>query len=441
MLELVERAARQLDRLAPPDAIVLLAVSGGPDSVAMLDLLSRSASNHRRRLAVGHVDHGINPDSSKVAAQVASLAQATGLPYFQRQLSLGSSASETVARRARRGALRSMAAEAGAAAVALAHHRDDQAETVLLRVLTGSGPSGLAGMAARRGLWIRPLLRCSRQELLEHLEVVDLSPWQDPANSDPKHLRSWLRIAALPLLQQRFEGLTDGLLSVAEQAGQNRVAWNEVPELLQGLDLRWEGGAISVAAPLLQGYRSAVQDAVLAALARRFGVPLGANRRAAVRRLLSGGRSGARVALGKALEAELTFDRLTLRRPVQAIVGVDLPRCGRVEVGRAVFAVREVAASGGVTRVGWSSEVVQRDYRIRSWQHGDRIRPLGGTGSRAVAEVFKEARVAAGARRGWPVMVLADDDATVVWVPGICRSDACIPVTGEEALHVECDLA
>jgi tRNA(Ile)-lysidine synthase len=441
MSALVERVAAQFDRLAPPNAAVLLAVSGGADSLAMLDLLVRGAALHGRPLVVGHVDHGIHPDSAAVADRVARVAEELGVAFLCRRLELGASASETTARRARRRALRAMAHDAGAEAIALAHHREDQAETVLLRVLGGSGPSGLAAMPARRGPWLRPMLECDRAELRAHLATTGLSPWQDPANEDPRHLRSWLRNVALPLLQQRFDRLTDALVGVAHQASRDRSAWNEVPALLEGLDLRHEPGAISVAAPPLQGYRSAVQDAVLSALGRRFGVPLGAKRRKAVRRMLAGGRSGAQVALGPALEAELTFDRLVLRRPVQVIAGVPLPATGLLKIGTWQARVAKVTASMEAERVGHRVELPAGEYLIRSWRPGDRIRPLGGKGSRTVAELFKEAQVSAGARKGWPVVVLAADDATLVWVPGICRSDGYVPVLGKEALDVECHLA
>ena len=296
-------------------------------------------------------------------------------------------------------------------------------------------------MAARRGPWLRPLLGVPRSALHDYLTSLGLSAWQDPANTDPRHLRSWLRNAALPLLHSRFPDLTDRLIRVAEQAGRDRAAWNQVPELLAELDLRHEGGAISVAAPPLRGYRSAVQDAVLSALARRLGVPLGAKRREAVRRVLSSVRSGAKVALGPALEAELAFDRLILRRPVQAIPPLPLPASGTLRAGAASFSVRHKVGSPTQVRAGLRAELALGKYVVRSWRRGDRIRPLGGTGSRAVSELFKDAQVAAGARFGWPVVVAEEDDATVVWVPGICRSDARIPVTGEDALDVECDLA
>jgi tRNA(Ile)-lysidine synthase len=441
MSSLVERAAQQLDRLAPPRTTVLLAVSGGPDSLAMLDLLARGAALHRRELVVAHVDHGIDARSSEVAGQVRQAADTRSLRCISLALDLGPGTSETRARAARRSALRAMAAEVGASSIVLAHHREDQAETVLLRVLAGSGPAGLAGMARRRGIWLRPLLDFDQAELHHHLEAVGLSAWQDPANRDPRHLRSWLRTVALPLLEQRLGNRTEALNRLAAQAGRDRAAWNQVPELLTELDLRRESGAISVAAPPLLGYRSVVQDAVLSALARRFGVTLGERRREAIRQILSGGRSGARVALGPSLEAELTFDRLILRRPTEVIAGVPLPRGGAVRIGRGQFTIAAGVGSENQVRTSHRAQLLPVDHTVRSWRPGDRIRPLGGSGSRSVAELFKEARVPAGERRGWPVIVLAEDDATVVWVPGICRSATHVPMAGKEALDVECDFA
>ena len=441
-VSLVERVAASLSRLAPSEGSVLVAVSGGPDSVALLDLLVSGRELHRRELIVGHVDHGIHPDSRVVAGQVAALAERLGVQSTIRHLTLGPDTSETLARKHRRRGLREIAQERGCSAIALAHHADDQVETVLQRVLRGSGPAGLAGMAARRGIWLRPLLDIPRTALLSHLEATGLSAWHDPANSDPRHLRSWLRTVVLPLLLERDESIRDSLLALAGQAAADRRAWNQVPELLESLDLRVDGGAISVAAKALRGYRSEVQGAVLRALGRRFGVPLGAVRIGAVTRLLTGARSGARLVLAPTLEAELAFDRLLLRRPAASFDPVPLEADSSLAVGAHRLHVRTVRASEvPLDRVVNRTLLATGNYLVRPWRPGDRIRPLGGRGSRTVAETFKESRVARGDRASWPVIVDADDQATVVWVPGICRSGARIPPAGAEALDVEFTLA
>lgn len=292
---LVAACATRLRRLSPGDRSVLVGVSGGGDSVALLDLLWRGREQHQRPLEVVHVDHGIHPESRRVSDAVEHLAEGYGLVCHVRRLGLGADCSETIARRERRAAMREVQSRTGAARVALAHHADDQVETVLLRVLRGSGPAGLAGMAPRRGPWIRPLLAVPRDELRAHLERHRLSAWQDPANRDTRHLRSWLRIAVLPLLEERLPDLRARLLDLAGQAGRDRRAWNAVPALPERLELEGSEGQLSVAAAPLRGYRSEVQHAVLAALGRRLGVPLGRRRLDRLSGLVASGRSGSGV--------------------------------------------------------------------------------------------------------------------------------------------------
>jgi tRNA(Ile)-lysidine synthetase-like protein len=435
MSPLAERVSDRLAQLAPAVERVLVAVSGGPDSVALLDLLWLARARHGRTLVVGHVDHGIAPGSAAVAEFVNRLAGERDVECRIVRLGLGPGTSETRARLARRRALRGILREVGAGVIVLAHHAHDQHETVLLRVLGGSGPVGLAGMAPRRGIWVRPLLDCEPADLARHLASRGIEAWRDPANADPRHLRSWLRTSVLPLLESRIPDVRSALARVAHEATEHRVLLNSLPEALPGLDLRPERHGFSVAAGALSGYRSGVQHAVLTALGRRLGVPFGRSRVAAVLRLLEGGRSGRRVRIAPGLEAELTFERLVIRRPPAPWPEAPLPELGEVAVGAHRGRVTRTVA-GAAVRDGWRAQLaLPASYRVRAWRPGDRIRPLGGTGSRRVADLFAERRVARGERGAWPVIAAAD--ATIVWVPGICRSEAALPAVGQEALDVE----
>ena len=147
-LELFRRQIATLG-LAPGPALV--AVSGGPDSVALLDLLVQSHDAHGLDLIVAHLDHGIHPESARVAEQVRALAESYQLPIHVGQLALGPEAGETEARAERYAWLETLRSRLGAGVIFTAHHADDQVETVLMRVLGGSGPAGLAGMAAVHG--------------------------------------------------------------------------------------------------------------------------------------------------------------------------------------------------------------------------------------------------------------------------------------------------
>jgi len=434
---LTQRVADRFDRLVPDGATCLIAVSGGPDSLALLDLLHLGAARHQRPLVVGHVDHGISPDSAAVAERVTAVAAQRSLRVVVRQLHLGADTTETRARTARRAALREMATAVGATVIVLGHHADDQAETVLLRLLGGSGPAGLAGMAPRHGRWIRPLLQHSRAELAAHLAARGLVAWDDPANMDPRHLRSWLRTEVLPTLRHRVPDLTTRVNTAAKHAARDRTAWGLIPAALAGLGYERDNRGISVAATMLRGYRSPLRHAVLAAIGREMGVLLGARRVSAVEALL-GSKSGSGVIdLAAGIQAELAFGRLTFfcigeRSIGERVISPDGPaRWGGVEF----LAVRGMA--GAVVRDGWSTAVIPGSYVVRGWRTGDRVRPLDGAGSRAVSVLLREARVPPARRKNWPVVVTGDD-ATIVWVPGICRSDAAVPAERTEAWLVEC---
>src|SRR5881296_3962334 len=191
-------------RLLGEPGIALVAVSGGADSVALLDLLHTLAPELGLSLVVTHVDQGIRSDSGTVARAVGELAERYELPFEVGELSLGPDATETVARRARYAWLGEVQRRHGARYLVTAHHRDDQVETIVLRLLRGSAPAGLAGIPARgRGGLVRPLLAFTRAELAAHVAERGLSTNDDPANRDPRHLRSWLRIELLPRLAAR----------------------------------------------------------------------------------------------------------------------------------------------------------------------------------------------------------------------------------------------
>lgn len=197
-----------------PGQRVVVAVSGGMDSVALLDLLSETAGWHQGRLEVATVDHGTRPGSAADADFVAGLAAARGLASHRFDLRLGEGADEDRCRTARYAALESL----GADAVAVAHHRDDQAETVLVQLLRGTGTAGLAGMGWRRGAVVRPLLDVPRADLLAWAHHRGLSWVEDPSNSSSRFLRNRVRHEVLPLLENVRPGASAALARSATLA-------------------------------------------------------------------------------------------------------------------------------------------------------------------------------------------------------------------------------
>ncbi len=215
------------NNLLPQNAKLLLAVSGGADSVALLRLLHAiNRSNHWHwSLQVAHIDHGIRgPASSADAAFVRALATSLDLPCITKRLRLPKTASEATARTARLRALRSIAASTHSTAVVLAHHADDQAETVLLRLLRGTGIDGLAGMKPSITLdgltLLRPLLTLRRNALRAYLTELQ-QPWrEDESNHTNAYLRNRLRSILLPAVEILAPAAIDAIGRTALLAGE-----------------------------------------------------------------------------------------------------------------------------------------------------------------------------------------------------------------------------
>lgn len=208
-----------------PDAPLAVAFSGGPDSTALLHALSQLPAARAQRLRALHVHHGLHADADAWAQRCEAMARAFDVPLRVLPVQVDADSGlglEGAARQARHAALAD--ALAPGEWLACAHHRGDQAETMLMRLLRGSGIDGLAAMRTLRPLgpgWLwRPLLDTPRETLLAHLGAHGLEAIDDPANRDPRHDRSWLRQAVMPLLRQRWPQAEANLAASARLAAE-----------------------------------------------------------------------------------------------------------------------------------------------------------------------------------------------------------------------------
>ena len=225
-----DRAAKALAAARVPAAGdgVAVAVSGGADSLALLHALRALAGPRGWRLAVVTVDHGLRAGSAADAAFVADHTKAIGLPARVRTLTPADldqhrkAGPEGAARAARYGALWPAADELGCRWLATGHTLDDQAETVLLQLLRGTGPDGLAGMAVRGGRLLRPLLGARRAETRACCAAIGLEWREDPTNAGDGPLRNRVRQRLLPLLEELRPGATRALARTAALAADER---------------------------------------------------------------------------------------------------------------------------------------------------------------------------------------------------------------------------
>jgi tRNA(Ile)-lysidine synthase len=249
----------------PPGATVLVACSGGPDSMALAAATAFVAPRLGLRPGLVTVDHGLQPGSGSQSQTVAAWAAAGFDPVLVTAVEVnGPGGPEAAARDARYEALASGAASCGAATVLLGHTRDDQAETVLLALARGAGPRGMSGMPSRRGLFRRPLLDVSRSDTRKACAALGLTVWEDPHNSDPAYARARVRSDLLPALVATLgPAVIDNLARTAAQLAADNAALDELAAAKVTDEL--EVGDLSGLVP-------AIRTRVLHMWARRLGV-------------------------------------------------------------------------------------------------------------------------------------------------------------------------
>lgn len=179
--------------------ILIIAVSGGIDSMALLHMMVKKGG---ARLVVAHVNHGMRPDSHEDEQLVRSEAKRYGLKFFSTQLNLGELASEDLARRQRYAWLNELAQSLNATAIVTAHHQDDVIETVFINLIRGTGWRGLVSLRSQADLR-RPLLQKTKVELVQYAVSNQLNWREDSTNDNPRYLRNYVRLAILPALSSR----------------------------------------------------------------------------------------------------------------------------------------------------------------------------------------------------------------------------------------------
>ena len=269
----VRNAVRaSLAGLVPGD-LVLVACSGGQDSLALAAALAFVAPRAGLRAGAVTVDHGLQDGSASHAVAVASTLRDLGLdPVRVAAVTVdGAGGLEAAARDARYAALSAVAAEVGAAAVLLGHTLDDQAETVLLGLARGSGPRSLAGMPPRRGLFARPLLGVRRAVTAAACAAMGLSAWADPHNADRRFARVRVRLDALPALEAALgPGVAEALARTADQLRDDAEVLEKIATAQR------ERGDALLSAASLAGLPGAVRTRVLRSAALEAGCPAGA---------------------------------------------------------------------------------------------------------------------------------------------------------------------
>jgi len=401
--------------LLTPGEPVLAAVSGGGDSVAMLVALARRG----QPTTVCHVDHGVRPGSGRDARWVEGLCQRLGVAVHTRRLP-GVRADEASLRSARYAALARVANELGIGTVATGHTLDDQAETVVLRLLRGTGLVGLGGIPPARTLApglrvVRPLLQIRRAVLREWLGAHGESWLDDPTNVDGTYLRSRVRAAGLPLSSEVLAAVADAARAATRLL--DALAADALEGAGQRLDL-----------PRLASWPRPVRAHALRVF---VGGCVGRRHLEALERLASGRAGSAELHLPDRRVVRREYGVLSVRRRAEATPAgqpwsVEVTAPGRVRLPSTGIVLTFSLVDRDVlplhvpdAREAWFDAMAVRfPLTVRGRRAGDRVRPLGGPGSRKLKRVLIDARVPRRVRDRLPIVVSGDD---VLWVAGVVR--------------------
>ena len=407
---------------------VLLAVSGGLDSMVLLDAAARVAP--ARIGGVATFDHRSGPHSRAAVAFVRAESERRGLRILVGQAS-GAERSEAGWRAARWSFL-SGAARSTGARIATAHTADDQVETVCMRILRDAGARGLAGLLAESPI-LRPLLGFRRRELATYAVAAGIEHIEDPTNASPEFLRNRLRRDLLPAIARVRPGFATEITRLSERAADVR---RTVDRIAGGLVMPGQWGTTDIPLQPLDGMTPDSLEALAPALAARCGVILDRRGTTRLSQFILRSRTGARIQLSGGAEALRLHDRVAIRRAVarvgsaqaQALAMLDVTVAGR-------WRLRLVERSGPDDP--WTATLpADRALTVREWRAGDRMRAAGSGAARRVKRFFSDAGITGPERDGWPV-VLADGE--IVWIPGVRRSDAATDRSGRPVLRYRCE--
>jgi tRNA(Ile)-lysidine synthetase-like protein len=394
---------------------VLVAVSGGPDSTALLVAMRESG----RDVVAAHYDHALKPGSDKVAEQVSMLCARLGVALVteRRDAPLPRGSLQAAARALRYEFLERARLRTGADVVAFAHTADDLVEGVVLHLLRGCGLAGMRGMPAKRGRYVRPLLAVPRSEVVDFLKRRGIVPHQDPSNRDTAFARVRVRLQILPALERDRPGITRRFYAAALKAS----AIND-----------WLAGR--AASVLQNGDLTPVQlarmpEPLAAEVVKQMYIKAGGIQPAMSRahvdsmiRLAHPGRGGRGVDLPGALRFRIVGDRMEIV-PAAANRTARDRTAPRLDVGPCSGCDDPHAAH---LRAGV-------DLSIGYRRPGLRMRPAGGRGTRKVQDIFVDARVPREERDSFPLVFAGD---RLAWIPGIAVEADLATHPGQPAVHV-----
>ncbi|MEW6139589.1 MAG: tRNA lysidine(34) synthetase TilS [Thermodesulfobacteriota bacterium] len=439
IVPVVRRTIVDHGMISPGDTVVT-AVSGGPDSVALLRILYLLSTDLRFSIIVAHVDHKLRPESAQDALFVENVSEDLGLEVVTTEADVHSTASlrrrglEEAGRRVRYEFFQEIVASRGANRIATAHHADDAIETFFLRLLTGAGTTGLTGIAPVRGNIVRPLIRCFREEILAFLEKEGISYRVDTTNLLTDTDRNFMRNAVIPLIGTRFPGFRKPLLRTLDLIEDDRRSLQGLISDLVNRGISRTPGETVIDVPVFQKAPSRVAGKAL--LEVLYSIPDSDERWTkahvdGILRIIHGDNPSAQMDLPGGMVLAREYDRLRLFRGAPAAATdfhIEVSGEGRCQIqslGMVLeFLVTQDKGTGIENAAAWAISCFDADVAdfplvLRPPRPGDRFHPQGFSGTRKLKKVLIDHKVPLRLRRRLPLLVKDDH---ILWIPRVRQS-------------------
>jgi tRNA(Ile)-lysidine synthase len=435
---------------------VIVAVSGGPDSVALLKALELLSPEYRMTLVAAHLNHGLRgEDASRDEEFVKQLCREMGIECECRtadiaSLSRGSGRSlEDLSREVRYDFLADVAGNYRADKIALGHNLHDQVETVIMNFLRGSGPGGLRGiLPVREFIYVRPLFNVRRDEIITFLEAHGMTFMSDSSNVETYYLRNRIRNELIPELTQHYNpNLEHTLFATSEiMRLENDYMTAVTDKILSGWAVGHAEGGIRIRISALRSHHEALRNRIIQSLLHRFTPPgkgVGFTHIKSVLHLTSGNDPNALLKLPYGIDVRREYDWLVMKkrefhREAEPVVSsrlhydVEVPGIvGMEELGRSM---RFSLVDPPVDAKSVTKDTMYMDYekvalplKVRTVKPGDRIQPLGMEGSRKVKSYFIDLKIPRHLRTRIPLVL---DSESVLWIAGVRMSER-VKITDE----------
>jgi tRNA(Ile)-lysidine synthase len=439
MIKKVEHTIKKYHLLKKGDTVVV-ALSGGADSCALLWCLAKLSDAYGLKLTAAHFNHGLRGEQSdEDEVFCRNLAQKFGVDFLTRRLSDPSVprgvSPEDYFRRERYRFLDRVAAECGANKIALGHHLQDQAETILLNILRGSGLDGLKGFLPMRDQkYIRPLIDVTRQEITSALKETGIDFRQDTTNSNPVYLRNRLRGELIPLLQKKYNPRIEQNLARMAEIVRRDDEWinGNVSAILTSPRIQFEQNGLSFSAEYFKSLHEALGFRLVKALLESLspeGGGFSSSHIQSVVDLVKNSPSGKIISLPNRIRVQKEYDRIVLCSKIQAgTKDYEYPLLvpGTVDINERMIqlsvirGVPEDINFNCVDRVFFDEDKIEGPLLIRNRRRGDWFEPLGTKGSQKIKKLFIDRKVPGRERER---LALIADMTSVIWIENMHISE------------------